>query len=99
MVKVSYAVVRQHPNNFQGQFTIVNEGSTTINGWELVVVLPGDDIRSVWDASFHTSGGTLYIEPLPSQRSIPPGATVTENLSAHGSTPAPTSCTFNGSPC
>jgi hypothetical protein len=98
-VKVSYAVVRQHPHNFQGQFTIVNHGSTAINGWELVVVLPGDDIRSVQDGLFHTDGDTLYIDPPQFQRSIAPGATLTENFTAHGSTTTLASCTFNGSAC
>jgi hypothetical protein len=98
-VKVSYSVVRQHPNSFQGQFTIVNNGSTAITGWQLVVVLPGDRIRAVWDASFHTNGDTVYIDPPRSLRTIAPGATLIENLAAHGSTTAPTSCTFNGSAC
>jgi hypothetical protein len=98
-VKVSYTVLRQHPHSFQGQFTIVNDGSTAINGWELVVVLPGDDVRSVSDASFHTNGDTLYIDPSSSQRSIAAGATVIEDFTAHGSTTALAGCTFNGSAC
>jgi len=96
---ISYAVVRQHPHSFEGQFTIVNKGSTAITGWELVVVLPDDDIRSVSDALFHTDGDTLYIDPPSSQRSIAPGASLTVNFAAHGSTTALTGCTFNGSPC
>lgn len=98
-VHVGYAVVRQHPHSFQGRFTIVNDGSMAIKGWELVVVLPGDDIRSVSNALFHTVGDTLYIDPPESARSIAPGATVTENFTAHGSTTTLTSCTFNGSAC
>lgn len=98
-VHVSYTVVRQHPHSFQGQFSIVNNGSTAINGWELVVVLPGDDIRSVSNALFHTDGDTLYIDPPLSARTIAPGAAVTENFTAHGSTTTLTSCTFNGSSC
>lgn len=92
-------MLRQHPNSFQGQFTILNDGSTAINGWELVVVLPNDDIRAVSNALFHTNGNTLYIDPLRSARSIAPGATLTETFTAHGSTTTLTSCTFNGSPC
>ena len=98
-VHVSYTVVRQHPHSFQGQFTILNNGSMAIKGWELVVVLPGDDIRSVSNALFHTVGDTLYIDPPQSARSIAPGATVTENFTARGSTTRLTSCTFNGSAC
>jgi len=91
--------VRQHPHSFQGKFTIVNTGTTAVSGWELAVVLPNDDVRSVWDGSFHTSGGTVYIDPSSSQRTIAPGASLTENFIAHGSTTSPTSCTFNGSAC
>lgn len=98
-VHVGYTVVRQHPHSFQGQFTIVNNGSMAIKGWELVVVLPGDDIRSVSNALFHTVGDTVYIDPPRSAQSIAPGATVTENFTAHGSTTTLTSCTFNGSAC
>src|SRR6185437_4000182 len=53
-VQVSYTLVRQHPHSFQGKFTIVNTGTTAVSGWELAVVLPNDDVRSVWDGSFHT---------------------------------------------
>lgn len=98
-VQVSYTLVRQHPHRFQGQFTIVNSGSTAINGWELAVVLPGDHIRSVWDGRFRTSGNTLFIDPSSSQRTIAPGATLTENFIARGSTTAPASCTFDGASC
>lgn len=31
--------MHQHPHSFQGKFTIVNDGSTAINGWKLVVTL------------------------------------------------------------
>lgn len=92
-------MVRQHPRGFQGKFTIVNDGSTALRGWELAVVLPNDQIRSVWDGRFHTDGDTLYIDPSASQQTIAPGATLTENFSAHGTTTTLTSCTFNGLAC
>jgi hypothetical protein len=98
-VQVSYTLVRQHPHSFQDQFTIVNNGNTAINGWELVVVLPHDRIRAVWNGLFHTDGDALYIDPSKSQQTIAPGGSLTENVTAHGSMPTPTSCTFNGSPC
>jgi hypothetical protein len=98
-VEVSYALVHKHPHSFQAKFTIVNNGSTAINGWELVVELPDDRIDSVWDGQFHTDGDTLYIDPSSSQQTIAPGAALTENFEAHGSTTAPTTCAFNGSAC
>jgi len=98
-VTVSYTLVRRHPHNFHGKFTIVNNGSTAINGWELAVVLPNDTVVSVWDGVFHTADGTVYIDPSSSQHTIAAGASITENFIAQGSTTTPTSCTFNGSAC
>jgi chitinase len=91
--------VHQYPHSFQGKFTIVNNGTTAINGWELSVVLSDDDVRSVWDGLFHTGDDTLYIDPSSSQQTIAPGATLTENFIASGSTTTPTDCMFNGSAC
>jgi hypothetical protein len=91
--------VRQHPHSFHGKFTIVNNGSAAINGWELAVVLPNDTVVSVWDGVFHTEDGTVYIDPSSSQQTIAPGASLTENFIADGTTTTPTSCAFNGSAC
>lgn len=98
-VNVSYSVVYQSGNGFQGQFTIVNNGSKTINGWEIAAVLPNDHIQAAWYATYHTNGDTLYLDPTFLQQTITPGATLTENFDATGTTTTPTSCTFNGSPC
>ena len=92
-------MVQQWWGGFQGQFTITNNGSKAIKGWELAVVLPNDDIESVWDALFHTDGDTLYLDPPSYQQTIAPGTSLTENFTANGDTTTPTSCTFNGSAC
>jgi hypothetical protein len=99
---VSYTLVNQWGDDnggFHGRFTIVNNGPTAVNGWQLAAGLVGDDIQRVWDGSFHTRRGTLYIDPSSSQQTIAPGATITEDFIANGSTTDPTSCTFNGSAC
>lgn len=98
-VQVSYAVVDQWKGGFHGQFTIVNKGSTAINGWQLAVVLPADTVQSVWDGQFHTHGRTLYIDPSSSQQTIAPGETLTEDVIANGSKTNPRSCMFNDSAC
>jgi Cellulose binding domain len=98
-VQVSYVVLHQWEGRFHGQFTIVNNGSTAISGWQLSVVLPDDTVQRVWKGQFHTQGDTLYIDPSSSHQTIAPGETVTENVIANGSTTNPTSCTFNGSAC
>jgi hypothetical protein len=63
------------------------------------VQFPNDVINAVWDARFHMDGVTVVIDPRKPQATIPPGASLTENLTAEGPTTSPTSCTFNGSPC
>jgi hypothetical protein len=98
-VSVSYTLVHQWQNGFQGQFTIDNSGSKPITGWVLTAVLSGDQVKWAWPALFSMSGSTLTLTPPPSQNTIPPGTTLTENFMANGSTTSPSSCTFNGSPC
>ena len=92
-------MVQQWRDGFQGQFTIVNNSGKAIKDWELAVVLPNDDVKAAWDALFHTSGDTLYLDPPWFQQTIAPGASLTENFAAHGTTTTPASCTFNNSPC
>jgi hypothetical protein len=96
---VTYSVVSQSDGGFGGRFIIVNDGSEAIDGWQLSVTLPGDDIKAVWDAKYHMSSGTLVMSPTASQEVIAPGGSLTENITAEGPTTTPTSCTFNGSPC
>lgn len=98
-VDVSYSVVQTWGNGFQGRFTIVNNGSKTVNGWEIAAVLPNDHVQTSWYATYHITGDTLYLDPTLLQQTIAPGATLTENFTATGTTTTPTSCTFNGSPC
>jgi hypothetical protein len=95
-VAVSYTLVQHWDSGFQGDFTIVNNGRTAINGWQLSAVLPGDTIDTVWDASYHTSGDTLIMDPASTQVTIPAGTSLNENFTANGTTTSPASCSFNG---
>jgi hypothetical protein len=92
-------VVQQWQGGFQGQFTIVNQGTAPINGWELRAVLPFDRIDSVWDAVYHVLGDTLVLDPPSYQTTIPPGGSLTENFTANGRWTKPIGCTFNGARC
>jgi cellulase/cellobiase CelA1 len=96
---VNYTLLRQWHQGFLGEFTIVNKGSVTINGWELAAELPGDQVEAAWLAGFHVSGDTLILDPRSEQMTIDPGASLTEYFTASGSATSPTSCTFNGQPC
>lgn len=99
MVSVSYTLVQQWRDGFQGQFTIVNNGSAAINGWELSAVLPHDQIDTVWDATWHTNGDTLIMDPPSNQMTIPPGASLEEHFVAQGDMTSPIGCTFDGAAC
>jgi Cellulose binding domain len=98
-VSVSYTLVHQWHDGFQGQFTINNKGRKTISRWELIAVLSGDQVRWAWPARFQVNGDTLTLQPPPGQSTIAPGASLTENFMADGTTTSPSSCTFDGSPC
>lgn len=98
-VTVTYSVTKQWAGGFQGQFTIVNHGTTAVSGWELSAVLPGDRVSRVWDATYHMAGDTLIMDPPSYQVTIPSGDSLAESFVARGTTTRPEGCTFNGIAC
>ena len=98
-VTVSYSLVHQWDGGFQGEFTIVNHATTTLSGWALAATFPGDQIDSVWGASYQTDGDRLTLTPASYLPSIPPGGSQSAFFTANGTHQAPTSCTFNGKGC
>jgi cellulase/cellobiase CelA1 len=98
-VSVSYSLQSSDGDHFEGEFTIVNNGSSAVSGWQLAVTFPGDQVDWVWEASWHMSGDTLIMSPSGDQVTIGPGASLTEHVAAQGSATSPASCTFNGSAC
>jgi hypothetical protein len=96
---VSYTVDQRWPGGFQGHFTIVNTGTTPLAGWALTATLPGDQIDSVWSASYSVNGNDLTLTPPSDQPSIAPGASQSAFFTASGSTVNPTGCVFNSQAC
>jgi len=96
LVRVTYSVIRQSKNGFQGQFVIVNRANTAIKDWRLTVVLPNDQVESAWDGSFSQTGDTVTFVPPAYALSIAPGARLTEQFTATGTTVRPVSRTFSG---
>jgi cellulase/cellobiase CelA1 len=96
---VSYTVDQRWPGGFQGHFTIVNNGTTALSGWALTATLPGDQIDSVWSASYSVDGNQLTLTAPSSQPAIAPGATQSAYFTASGSTVNPTGCVFNNQAC
>ena len=99
-VTVTYSTPQQWPGGFQGELTIVNQGSAAVTGWQIVLTLPGDWVQTVWNANWRPGGwGTVIMTPTPGDQVIEPGATLSVGFIAQGNTTEPANCTFNGSPC
>jgi hypothetical protein len=96
---VSYTVDQRWPGGFQGHFTIVNNGTAPLTGWALTATLPGDQINSVWSASYTMNGDQLTLTAPSSQPSIAAGASQSAYFTASGRTAKPTGCIFNSQVC
>jgi len=96
---VTYTVDQRWPGGFQGHFTIVNNGSAALSGWALTATLPGDQIDSVWSASYSVDGNQLTLTAPSGQPAIAPGASQSAYFTASGSTVQPTGCVFNSQTC
>jgi hypothetical protein len=98
-VTVTYSAVQHWPDGFQGELTIVNHGRSAVNGWQLVIALPGDQVRAVWNAEWHQGGGGVRMTAASQDELIEPGASQAVNFVAKGHTTNPVNCTFDGSAC
>ena len=95
-------------DHFEGQLTLVNQGSSPVAGWTAELTLPGDEIFSVEtqdgrDGSpFHHwqfDGDTLTISADNSSETLSPGEPLSLSIHGRGRTTSPTGCTFNGAAC
>jgi len=98
-VTVTFTTSHRWRDGFQGQLTIDNHGNAAVNGWQISIALPGDQVRFVWNARWQFDGGSLTLTPASSDQVIGPGASVVVNFFAVGGTTEPANCTFNGSAC
>jgi alpha-galactosidase len=98
-VTVTFSTSQHWGGGFQDQLTLDNQGGAPVNGWQLAITLPGDQVRFVWNARWQFDGGTLTLTPAPEDQVIQPGASVTVNFFALGGATEPGSCTFDGSAC
>ena len=98
-ITVSYRMTKFRDGGFQGEFTIVNGGTVPVDGWQLIVTLPGDHILAAWGAGFQAHGDTVILTPRSHRAIIGPGTSLAVHVIASGADAAPQSCTFNGAPC
>jgi hypothetical protein len=83
-----------------GEFTVANNGTASITGWELSAAFAGDEIQVTGDpVEPDYGGGTIVMEAQPDWPAIPPGDSESGYFIAEGSTLTPSDCTFNGFAC
>lgn len=98
---VNYSMNGWH-NGATVSVTIKNNGTTTINNWELKFNFPGNQqITNLWCGKYTQSGSVVTVTNEAWNGTIPPGGTVNFgfNLSFSGTNDKPTGFTLNGSPC
>jgi hypothetical protein len=79
---------------------VVNNGAQPIGGWQVIIALPGDTVRSVRNASGYVSNGILLLQPAAASQVVPPsGGTLNVFFVVQGPQTAPQACAFNGIAC
>ncbi|MFE7871230.1 PHB depolymerase family esterase [Micromonospora humida] len=89
-------------NGLTASITIVNTGSTTIDGWSLGFPLPtGQVITGGWNASYAPSSGQVTATNVSYNGTLAPGASTTIGFQAThtGNAAAPATFTLNGATC
>jgi hypothetical protein len=98
-VTVTYLVVAQGDGQFEGEVTVVNNGSAPISGWQIVVALSSDQITSFSGASGDISGDVLLLQPASGADALAAGGTLSVYFTAVGPQTTPDVCTFNSVGC
>jgi hypothetical protein len=99
-VVVNFIVLSRGAGTFQGEFDVVNNGRDPISGWEIALLLPGDTISAVSDASESVNDGMLTLTPLDAAEVVrPDGGTLTVRFTVHGNEMVPQACAFNEIAC
>ena len=93
----SYAVTSSWPGGFQGQVTITNPTTSTINSWTASWDLPdGETISSAWNGTLSQAGSLATVKSASWNGQLAPNASTTFGFTANDSSmpAAPTiSCT------
>jgi hypothetical protein len=94
-----FAKTSSWDTGYNGQFTITNTGSATLNGWTVAFDLPpGTTAGTYWDALMTRSGDHYTFKNREYNGTLAPGASAGFGWVA-GGTGSPTACTLNGAPC
>ncbi|WP_411148168.1 PHB depolymerase family esterase [Streptomyces sp. A30] len=85
-----------------GSVTLINTGTTSVNGWQLGFTLPaGQTITNGWGATYAPSSGAVTATNVSYNGTLAPNAGVTIGYQANhtGNSAAPGAFTLNGKAC
>jgi hypothetical protein len=98
-IVVRYFVVQQQSSGFDGEVEVINNGPSSLAGWQIVVALPNDEITSFSNASGYVSNHILLLGPAPDARPVGPGGVLRVFFVAEGQQTSPELCAFNNLSC
>jgi endoglucanase len=99
---VAYVVGNDWGSGFTANVTITNTGNSTINGWELAYIFPGNQaISNAWNGTAAQSGSRVTVTDAGWNGNLAPNGTASFGFQAtySGSNAVPTTFTLNGSSC
>ncbi|MFJ1806785.1 MULTISPECIES: cellulose binding domain-containing protein [unclassified Streptomyces] len=96
------ATVSAWNTGLSSNISIANTGTTTIDGWSLVLALPaGQTVTAGWNADYSPASGQVTARNVAHNATIAPGASVDIGFQAThtGNAAPPSSYTLNGTAC
>ena len=86
-------------SGWEGKYTILNGGTTTMSSWTVVFDLPaGANITTFWDADLTRAGQRFTFRNKSWNGTLAPGASASFGFNGTGAA-TPTNCTLNGASC
>ncbi|MFD2764673.1 cellulase family glycosylhydrolase [Micromonospora eburnea] len=96
----TYKQTNSWQGGFQGELTVKNNGTGTLNPWTVTWTWPsGVTLASGWNATVTQSGTTVTAAAPDWARTLAPGASVVIGFTANGTASAPATVKLNGSAC
>lgn len=93
----TYRTVNGWPGGYQGEVTVANNGSTTLNGWTVRMTMPsGETISSLWNGVNTGTTGSVTVKNADYNGTIGAGASTVFGFTVSGSNsaaPGSISCT------
>ncbi|MFI7074826.1 cellulose binding domain-containing protein [Micromonospora sediminicola] len=81
----TYRSVNTWPGGFQGEVTVANTGTATLNGWTVRLTLAGGQaISSLWSGVNTGTTGTVAVRNAPYNGTLGPNASTTFGFTATG---------------